>query len=180
MIRQAKSILLGLLFISICIFLFTLFKDGSTIKVQPNYGSVTSLYIPKRVSNSERDFEVLEEGDTIMPELGNATIKAELGRSAWRVIHTMASRFPVKPNQDEMRTFKSFIMLFSRLYPCGQCARHFQTLLTESPPKVESRDAVSQWACEVHNKVNMRLEKPKFNCSEVLSHWKCGCDDVED
>ncbi|KAI9292426.1 hypothetical protein K502DRAFT_332358 [Neoconidiobolus thromboides FSU 785] len=115
-----------------------------------------------------------------MSELGNATIKAELGKSSWRLIHTMAARFPVTPTKDEQDALKTFIYLFSRLYPCGDCARHFQGVLATLPPKVDSRESASQWACEAHNIVNARLKKPSFNCSTVLDVWKCGCDDVKD
>ncbi|RKP13783.1 ERV/ALR sulfhydryl oxidase domain-containing protein, partial [Piptocephalis cylindrospora] len=115
------------------------------------------------------------QGGVIMKELGNATIRAELGQATWRLIHTMASRYPKLPNADEQIAFRSFVHLLSRLYPCGQCAKHFQQLLKIHPPQTGSRDEVTQWACKVHNIVNERLDKPQFNCSLVLETWKCGC-----
>lgn len=48
----------------------------------------------------------------------------------------MAARFPEKPAESEKDAFKSFIYLFSRLYPCGECAAHFQELLRKHPPQV--------------------------------------------
>ncbi|KAJ9049847.1 hypothetical protein DSO57_1020400 [Entomophthora muscae] len=180
MIRKLKSVLISLFLLTVFIFLFIHFKDSPSSIQHFSKSDVKALFIPKRIANNDKDVGILEEGDTIMPELGNATLKAELGRSAWRVIHTMAARFPVAPDDDQKSTFKSFIMLFSRLYPCGQCARHFQSLLVEFPPVMDSREKASQWACEIHNQVNLKLKKPKFNCTDVLSHWKCGCDDVKD
>jgi hypothetical protein len=116
----------------------------------------------------------------VMSELGNATIRAELGRASWRLLHTMAARYPKRPTLDEQNALRSFIYLFARLYPCGQCARHFQIFLRENPPQVGSRDEVTQWACHVHNLVNKRLNKPIFDCSRVQEEWKCGCEDAED
>ena len=90
----------------------------------------------------------------IMPKLGNETVKAELGRASWKLLRksgcrtklcdcldtyftdTMAARFPEKPTESEKDAFKSFIYLFSRLYPCGECAAHFQELLRKHPPQV--------------------------------------------
>ncbi|KAI8055166.1 ERV/ALR sulfhydryl oxidase domain-containing protein [Syncephalis plumigaleata] len=92
----------------------------------------------------------------------------------------MASRFPKQPTEDEREALRSFIYLFARLYPCGQCAKHFQTVLEEHPPVVTSRSEVAQWACRVHNVVNKRLGKPIFDCSKVESHWKCGCADANE
>ncbi|KAI9199443.1 ERV/ALR sulfhydryl oxidase domain-containing protein [Polychytrium aggregatum] len=113
--------------------------------------------------------------DPIMSKMGNETLKAELGRSSWRLIHTMVGKFPVTPTDDEKESLLDFIYLFAKLYPCGDCARHFQKILRANPPDVSSRDAASQWACKVHNLVNKRLGKPQFDCSTVAEIWKCGC-----
>ena len=42
-------------------------------------------------------------------ELTRATNRAELGRSSWKLLHTMAARFPLEPNESEKEAFKSFI-----------------------------------------------------------------------
>jgi hypothetical protein len=91
----------------------------------------------------------------------------------------MTARFPIEPTMEERSALKQWITLLSRLYPCGECAAHFQILLKQYPPQTSSRDAASQWACSVHNKVNERLEKPMFDCSLVAEMYKCGCDDAE-
>ena len=56
-------------------------------------------------------------GGAIMPKLGNETLKAELGRAAWKVLHTTMARFPDKPTEDESTALFSYIHLFARLYP---------------------------------------------------------------
>jgi hypothetical protein len=137
---------------------------------------------------SESDYSWLNKGDVasaaggapIMHELGNATIRAELGRATWRLLHTIAARYPKRPKSDERQAAKSFLYLLSRLYPCGQCAKHFQLLLGSLPPDVSSREAFSQWACKAHNVVNHRLDKPQFNCTTVNEVWKCGCANDKD
>jgi FAD-linked sulfhydryl oxidase len=58
-------------------------------------------------------------------------------------------------------------------------ARHFQGLLKENPPIVDNREALTQWMCTIHNKVNDRLGKPIFDCSKVGEMWKCGCAEEE-
>ncbi|XXG93762.1 hypothetical protein Hte_000011 [Hypoxylon texense] len=116
-------------------------------------------------------------GGAIAPKLENATIKAELGRSTWKFFHTMMARFPDKPTEDDSLALKTFIQLFARLYPCGDCARHFQKLLAQYPPQVSSRNAAAGWACFVHNKVNERLKKPLFDCNDLGDFYDCGCGD---
>lgn len=132
-------------------------------------------------------------GESIAPKLENATLKyvsllntlssqlltdhsrAELGRASWKLFHTMMARFPEKPTADESLALKTYIQLFARLYPCGDCARHFRGLLAKYPPQVSSRQAAAGWACFVHNEVNTRLEKEQFDCNNIGDFYDCGC-----
>ncbi|KAG7529182.1 hypothetical protein FFLO_05769 [Filobasidium floriforme] len=126
------------------------------------------------------DLHKLETGGVIMSKLGNATAKAELGRAAWKVLHTMTLRFPESPTQDERDALKSYMHLFARLYPCGECAQEFQTLLKEYPPQTSSRKAASVWLCSVHNLVNARLGKEEFDCNALEGTYDCGCGGEEE
>ncbi|KAH6675273.1 FAD-linked sulfhydryl oxidase ERV2, partial [Plectosphaerella plurivora] len=114
-------------------------------------------------------------GESIAPKLENATLKAELGRASWKLFHTMMARFPEKPTADESLALKNYIHLFARLYPCGDCARHFRGLLAKYPPQVGSRQGAAGWACFVHNEVNTRLEKEQFDCNNIGDFYDCGC-----
>ncbi|TPX60750.1 hypothetical protein SpCBS45565_g07438 [Spizellomyces sp. 'palustris'] len=119
-------------------------------------------------------------GEVIMGKMVNETLKAELGRSAWRLLHTMAGKFPIEPTIDEQEAMRDFVYLFARLYPCGDCARHFKVVLEANPPDVTTRETISQWACKVHNVVNERLKKPIFDCAKLAETWKCGCAENEE
>ena len=121
----------------------------------------------------------LQSGAPIAGHLGNETAKAELGRAAWKLFHTTMARFPDKPTQDESDALKSYIYLFARLYPCGDCAEHFQKLLKQYPPQTSSRSSAAAWACFVHNQVNERKGKPIFDCSNIGDWYDCGCADDE-
>ncbi|KAF2199818.1 hypothetical protein GQ43DRAFT_101483 [Delitschia confertaspora ATCC 74209] len=118
-------------------------------------------------------------GHAIAPKLGNATAKAELGRAAWKVLHTTFARFPEKPTDDEKEALRSFVHLFQRLYPCGECAEHFGKVLAKYPPQVSSRSAAAMWGCFVHNVVNKRLGKEEYNCENIGDAYDCGCADDE-
>ncbi|CZT42892.1 related to ERV1 protein, mitochondrial precursor [Rhynchosporium secalis] len=109
------------------------------------------------------------------PKLENATLKAELGHAAWKVLHTMMAKFPDKPTEDDSAALKSYLHLFARLYPCGECARHFQKILKKFPPQVASRSTAAAWACHVHNEVNKSLKKELFDCSNIGDFYDCGC-----
>ena len=118
-------------------------------------------------------------GKAIAPKLGNETAKAELGRAAWKLFHTTFARFPDKPTEEESTALKSYIHLFQRLYPCGECASHFGVILEKFPPQVSSRSAAAAWGCHVHNQVNKSLKKELFDCSQIGDFYDCGCADEE-
>lgn len=110
-----------------------------------------------------------------MPKMGNETIKAELGRSTWRLLHTILSRYPKEPNFKERKYLKQFIESFAQVYPCGDCARHFIKLITKYPPQINSRKNAAMWGCFIHNQVNLRLGKEEYDCSTILEDYDCGC-----
>ena len=116
-------------------------------------------------------------GAAVMPVLGNATAKAALGRSAWHLLHTMMSRYPEHPTADERSALTSYVHLFTRLYPCGECAEHFRVIVDKFPPQVSSRNAAAGWACHVHNEVNKSLKKEVFDCNKIGDFYDCGCAD---
>ncbi|KAJ4483612.1 ERV/ALR sulfhydryl oxidase domain-containing protein [Lentinula aciculospora] len=118
------------------------------------------------------------EGGVIMEKLGNETAKAALGRATWKLLHTMTLRYPENPTNDERSALNSYFHLLSRLYPCGECATEFQSLLRRFPPQTSSRRAASLWLCAVHNEVNHRLRKPEFDCAHLDDEYDCGCGDT--
>lgn len=119
--------------------------------------------------------EVDPKGLAIMPQMGNATAKAILGRATWHFLHTMTLRYPDHPAEEDRKMLSDFFHLFSRLYPCGDCANHFQTMLVKFPPQTASRKTASLWLCSLHNKVNARLHKPEFDCAQLDETYDCGC-----
>lgn len=107
----------------------------------------------------------------------NSTFRAELGRATWKFLHTMVAQFPEKPLDSERKTLEIFFYLFARLYPCGDCARHFRKVLKKYPPQTSSRNAAAGWLCAAHNIVNQRLKKPDFDCTKIGDFYDCGCGD---
>ncbi|PBP17312.1 Erv1/Alr family protein [Diplocarpon rosae] len=119
--------------------------------------------------------EGILHGENKAAKIENATLKAELGHAAWKVLHTMMAKFPDEPTEDDSAALKSYIHLFARLYPCGDCARHFQKILKKFPPQVATRSTAAAWACHVHNEVNKKLKKELFDCSNIGDFYDCGC-----
>lgn len=79
----------------------------------------------------------------------------------------MTLRFPDNPTPDQRATLSSFFQSFALLYPCGECANHFQQLLKTYPPQTSSRMGAAMWLCSMHNIVNARLGKEDFPCDKL-------------
>lgn len=100
-----------------------------------------------------------------------------LGRNTWSLLHTMAAVYPKKPSQEDKQNMQEFIKIMSVMYPCKHCAHDFRKDIEELPPRLEDRNGLSMWFCQIHNKVNKKLNKPLFDCSRIEERWRTGPKD---
>ena len=49
--------------------------------------------------------------------------------------------------------------------------------IRRNPPKTGSRHELATWMCDLHNEVNDRLGKPRFDCATVEERWRTGPPD---
>lgn len=195
--RQSRRPLISILILLIVACAIYYVASGDSVSL----GESTPLSIkktPKVETQAELSFEVeeapkqdiirpetesLQVGEftetPFMPKMANETLKAQLGNSAWHLLHVVLARYPDKPTEQERNTLKQYIHLFGQIYPCGDCARHFQKLLKKFPPQVSSRKTAALWGCHIHNQVNKRLEKPEYDCTNILEDYDCGCGSDE-
>lgn len=100
-----------------------------------------------------------------------------LGRNTWSLLHTIAAKYPMRPTSEDKANMQEFIKLISILYPCSYCAKEFRDDIKDMPPKLDSRKTLALWFCQIHNKVNDKLNKPQFDCSKVDERWRTGWKD---
>ncbi|KAJ2333246.1 Flavin-linked sulfhydryl oxidase of the mitochondrial IMS [Coemansia sp. RSA 2681] len=100
-----------------------------------------------------------------------------LGRATWTFLHTMAAYYPERAEPKQQETMKSLLSSFSHFYPCGRCASHLRQEMAKRPPTVDTRQNLSLWLCQTHNKVNAMLGKDEFDCTKVDERWRDGPSD---
>jgi FAD-linked sulfhydryl oxidase len=106
--------------------------------------------------------------------------REELGRATWVFLHTLAAQFPERPTRQQQRDARAVIDALTRIYPCADCAHHFNDIVRADPPTVSSGPEFQAWMCRAHNAVNRSLGKPVFNCELAAARWApldCADDD---
>ena len=115
--------------------------------------------------------------------------REDLGHISWLFLHTQGVTYSEEPTEQRKQDLLNFWEAFSRLYPCGECAKHMRNRIAVNPPNVENNRVYSQWLCEFHNEVTWRLhgegneELEMEDCQNIegiLDRWSpnefCGCD----
>lgn len=53
----------------------------------------------------------------------------KLGRSTWKLLHTIAATYPNNPSEEVQFNIQQFIRLLPKVYPCKICADDFAEML---------------------------------------------------
>ncbi|OKL56687.1 hypothetical protein UA08_07994 [Talaromyces atroroseus] len=105
----------------------------------------------------------------------------ELGRSTWTLLHSLTATYPTRASAEQQTEMRSFLGLFSKLYPCWVCAEDFRSWIADpsgkNQPRLSSRAEFGQWMCEAHNAVNRKLGKKEFDCNFWEERWRTGWKD---
>jgi FAD-linked sulfhydryl oxidase len=103
--------------------------------------------------------------------------RREVGRASWAYLHTLAAYYPERPSTQYQQDMRDFLRAYMRFYPCGYCADTSSQEFIRNPPRLETRQMLQMWMCEMHNEVNDRLGKPLFDCTRVDERWRTGGPD---
>jgi deoxycytidylate deaminase len=121
-------------------------------------------------SGDEKD----REGTCSLHSVKNAKLKREdVGRATWRFMHIITDN---TKNAEEEQKSLQLIKLVSELFPCKNCAKDFQDILSKNPYETMKEKylrnnknkeyGAKRYMCDLHNLVNTKLKKPLFNCDD--------------
>jgi hypothetical protein len=91
------------------------------------------------------------------------------GPSAWKFLHAITFAYPEEPSEEHKEAVKQLFHSLKLLLPCGDCCSHYCHSVDADriEPHLKSRETLSKWLHEFHNKVNARLNKPQYSYEQA-------------
>jgi len=95
------------------------------------------------------------------------------GPHYWFFLHTIAITYPHHPNDTIKKKYYEFIQNLHLFLPSNDISAEFSKLLDLYPvsPYLDTREAFIRWMHFIHNKINVKLEKPKITLQEFYSQY---------
>jgi FAD-linked sulfhydryl oxidase len=95
------------------------------------------------------------------------------GPPLWFSLHTIAARYPERPDAATANACVQVFEALPRLLPCEDCGRHFGAFLQASDLRQAcgGREALAQLLCHAHNDVNARLGKEAQTCEDMVERY---------
>ena len=119
----------------------------------PQTNTINSFCSTKYTPNPARSSTVLTKDKS--PKIGNNI----WGPPGWKFMHYMTFAYPDKPTRKERQDADSFFTSLKSLLPCDSCRKEYTSLLRKFKPQTKSKDSLSRWLVDIHNRVNTRLGK---------------------
>ena len=81
------------------------------------------------------------------------------GPAAWKFLHSVTFNYSDHPSLNEQRNMEQFFYSLKNLLPCDECKNHFENEIRLHPPDTRSKETISSWLVDIHNRINRRLGK---------------------
>jgi len=88
----------------------------------------------------------------------------ERGPDLWSELHCWALT-------TDRKDIRRWLARFETRIGCGECRRHWQTLVNQQPPDDSSNETLFAWSVRLHNSVNQQLNKPEMPVEAARSLW---------
>ena len=101
------------------------------------------------------------------------------GPAAWRFLHAATFAYPDDPTEKHKEDALKLFQSLASMLPCGDCCVNYSNefSIASISKHLHSKEALSRWLVELHNRVNIRLGKPTMTYEEVVAMFP---DDVCD
>ena len=90
----------------------------------------------------------------------------------WNAMHVVTLGYPQIPSAVEQDAVIAYFESLQHVIPCPICREHYSHFLKEMPVRdaAGSRDAIIEWLFNLHNKVNVQLDKSAITWEQYIEH----------
>lgn len=93
------------------------------------------------------------------------------GPPAWTFLHSVTLNYPENPTIKDKENYNNFFNLLGEILPCDKCKRHYKENIKEMPIKLESREEITEWLFNIHNKVNESNGKSLYKYDDFINKY---------
>lgn len=92
------------------------------------------------------------------------------GPNLWNYMHSLALSYPDIPNENDKKYYGDFFNNLKYTLPCITCRSNYIKHIKELPVEnsLNSRVELFCWTVNMHNKVNIILNKKTYSCSDAI------------
>ena len=96
------------------------------------------------------------------------------GKHAWIFLHSVSMNYPDNPSNQDRKNYKDFFENLRFILPCEVCKKHYAQHIQRNPiePSLHSKRKLVEWVIDVHNQVNISLNKPTMTYDQVINLYK--------
>jgi hypothetical protein len=95
------------------------------------------------------------------------------GPHFWFFLHTLAMSYPHHPNSVTKKKYYELIQNLPIFIPTENIGSEFTKILDEYPVTayLDDRESLVRWMHFIHNKINVKLEKPKISLNDFYLRY---------
>ena len=113
---------------------------------------------------------------------GDGMLTTVWGPSLWHSLHTISFNYPVKPTNQDKKSYRNFILNLENVLPCKYCRMNLKKNFKRLPITIDcmkSRSTFSRYIYDLHEEINTMLNK-KSNLTyedvrERYEHFRARC-----
>lgn len=90
------------------------------------------------------------------------------GPGTWLFLHSVTLNYPKNPTIHDKEQVIKFFNIVGQMLPCRYCRENFERHLRRYPIRADSRETLIVWLIDVHNLVNIHLNKPVLSREEAM------------
>lgn len=96
------------------------------------------------------------------------------GPGAWNFLHAISFNYPDQPSEKDKQDHITLFTHLQNILPCPTCRDEYAKMLSQFPVKdaVHSKEALTRWLVDIHNRVNKRLNKPHMPFDQVKERYE--------